>query len=193
MQLVNHQIDDEDSLYEFDDDFYKEDRQDLPFVSYTEVVPENQIAMAKKHSNEEKVFRANDQQTKAFKQQPFQAMYQPRKPFSPTCNSSGFSRVNYFFWNKNLKAQNSFYCCGGAYSDKENRDPESNLFEKSLDTDDTIGNRTVPQFKQRKYSSTHTSQKLPEVFSQNLLEEKYEISDEDEDLPDIPQINPLNK
>ena len=70
VQLVNQQIDDEDSLYEFDDDFYKEDRQDLPFVSYTEVVPENQIAMAEKHSNEENVFRANDQQTKAFKQQP---------------------------------------------------------------------------------------------------------------------------
>ena len=31
------------------------------------------------------------------------------------------------------------------------------------------------------------------MFSQNLLGEKYEISDEDEDLPDIAQINPLNK
>ena len=173
----------------------------MPFVSYTELVPENQIAMADKHSNDEKVFQASDHKTKVLKQQSFQTMYQqpfqtiaqPRKPFSPTCNSNGFSRVNNFLGNINLRAQNSFHCCESAYSNKENRDPESNLFEKSLDTDDAIGDRTVPQFKQRKYSSKHTSQKLSEIFSQNLLEEKYEISDEDEDLRDIPQIKPLNK
>ena len=37
VQSVNHQIDVEDSLYEFDEAFYKEDRQDLPIVSYTEL------------------------------------------------------------------------------------------------------------------------------------------------------------
>ena len=193
VQPLNHQIGDEDSLYEFDDDCYKEDGQDLPFVSYTELVPENQIAMADKHSNDEKVFRASDHQTRTFKQQPFQTMYQPRKPFSSTYNSSGFSRVNHFLGNKNSRAQNSFHCCESAYSNKENRDPENNLFEESLDAYEVIGDRTVPQFKQRKYSSKHTSQKLSEIFSQNLHEEKYEISDEDEDLPDMPQVNPLNK
>ena len=138
VQSVNHQIDVEDSLYEFDEAFYKEDRQDLPIVSYTELEPENHIAIADKHNDDGKVFRASDHQAS------FQTMYQPRKAFSPTCNSSGFFRVNYFLGNKNSTEQDSFYCCESAYSNKENRDPESNLFGKSLDTDDVIGDRTVP-------------------------------------------------
>ena len=192
VQSVNPQMCDEDFLYEFDEDFYKEDGQELPFVSYTEPEPENQSVMSRKQNNDERVFRASGHQAKAFKQQSFQKMHQPKKTFSPACNASGFSRGNHFLGNKNLSDQNSFQCTESAYSNKENRDPE-NMFEESLDLDDVIGDRTVPQFKQRKYSSKHTSQKLSEIFSQNLLEEKYEISDEDSNLPDIPQINPLSK
>ena len=193
VQSENHQMCDEDFLYEFDEDFYKEDGQELPFLSYTEPEPENQIAMADIHNNYENVFGASDHQAKAFKQQSFQTMYQPRKAFSALRNSSGFSRMNHILGNKNLSAQNSFHCAESFYPNKENRNPKNNISEESLDPDDVIDDRTVPQFKHRKYSSKHASEKLSEIFSQNLREERYEISDEDGDLPEIPQINPVSK
>ena len=193
VQSENHQMCVEDFLYEFEEGFYKEDRQELPFPSYTEPEPENQIAMADMHNNYENVFGASGHQAKAFKQQSFQTMYYPRKAFSPVCNSSGFSRVNHILGNKNLSAQNSFHCAASVYSNKENRDPKNNISKESLDPDDVIDDRMVPQFKQRKYSSKHASQKLSEIFSQNLSEERYETSDEDGDLPEIPQINPVSK
>ena len=141
--------------------------------------------MADKHNNDERVFWASNHQVELFKQQSFQTMYQHRKAFSPICNSRGFSRVNHVLGNKNLSAQDSFHYAESVSWKKENREPENNISEKSFDPDDVIDDRTVPQLKQRKYSSRHTSQKLSEIFSQNLLEEKYEISDDEGDLADV--------